>query len=118
MAYHLHINNLRRKRNGGVIYKIFYTLESYTQGHSVARSGELEISGSSSDSNFIRFKQITPEIAKGWVNENVDFIPIMEELDTSLSLLLDGTYTKGFPPNFHRTGSIPQLAIASRREKK
>lgn len=118
MAYHLHINNLRRKRRGGVIFKIFYTLESYTQGHTVARSGEIEISGSSSDSNFIPFRQITPEIARGWVYDNVDLSPIMVELDSSLSLLLDGTYTKGVPENFHRTGSLPSLSISTRKVKK
>lgn len=118
MSYNLHINNLRRKRKDGVIFKVFYTLESYTQGHSVSKSGELEISGSSSDSNFIRFNQITPEIARGWVYDNVDLNPIMSELDTSLSLLLDGTYTKGVPENFHRTGSLPSLAIAVRKVKK
>ena len=118
MSYNLHINNLRRKRNDGVIYKIFYTLESYTQGYSVSKSGELEISGSSSDSDFIPFNQITSEIARGWVRENVDLNPIMAELDSSLSLLLDGTYTKGVPENFNRTGSLPSLSIAVRKVKK
>ena len=118
MSYNLHINNLRRKRDGGIIFKIFYTLESYTQGHSVSKSDELEISGSSSDPNFIPFNQITHEIAKGWVYDNVDLSPIMTELDSSLSLLLDGTYTKGVPENFHRTGSLPSTAIAVKKVKK
>jgi hypothetical protein len=118
MSYDLHINNLRRKRRDGTIFKIFYTLESYSKGHSVSKSGELEISGSSSDSNFIRFNQITPEIARGWVYDNVDLNPIIAELNSSLSLLLDGTYTKGIPENFHRTGSLPSLAISVRKVKK
>lgn len=101
MEFNWNIEDITRISQDGLIYKIEYSYEAYTSGSSVIKRGEVNITGSSSDSNFIEFNTLSQDTVLSWITGS---IPVQEwetELSSSLSLLLDGTYIQGFPDNFH-----------------
>ena len=100
MDFHLHIENLVRTASNGLVFEIDYCYETYQNGHFAHKKGTIEITGSSSDPNFINFASLTPDEVKGWITGSLPISEWQTELSSSLALLENGTYIYGKPENF------------------
>ncbi len=66
------IYDLKRTIADGVITEIIYACESEYSGSGTRKIGELEVVGSTEDTDFIPYEDLTQDDVLGWIDSNVD----------------------------------------------
>lgn len=72
MTHTWKIYNLKRTIADGVVTTITYGCESKLENVSSRKIGDLTVTGSIEEENFIPYEELTPEIVLRWVTDNVD----------------------------------------------
>jgi hypothetical protein len=72
MTHTWKIYNLKRTIAEGVVTTITYGCESQLENASSRKIGNLTVTGSVEEENFIPYEELTPETVLGWVTNNVD----------------------------------------------
>jgi len=72
MTHTWKIYDLKRTIADGVVTTITYGCESELGNASSRKIGDLRITGSVEEENFIPYEKLTPEIVLGWVTSTVD----------------------------------------------
>lgn len=72
MTHNWKIYDLKRTISDNVVTEITYACESQLSGSNSRKIGELEISGSASDPDFIPFNDLTQDTVLGWVTGSID----------------------------------------------
>ena len=72
MTHTWKIYNLKRTIADGVVTTITYGCESQLENASSRKIGDLTVTGSVEEANFIPYEELTPEVVLGWVINSVD----------------------------------------------
>ena len=72
MEHNWAIYNLKRNLSDGLVTEVTYACESNYSGSGVRRIGDLEVSGSASDPDFIEYEDLTEGDVLAWVTGSVD----------------------------------------------
>ena len=97
MEFNWYINNLTRNTSDGLVYDVEYTYETIVSGSIARKWGNIEISGSSTDEEFIPFEDLTQVIVLGWITGSFDISTLQTELSYSVSKLVNGESTQETP---------------------
>ena len=97
MEFNWYINNLTRNTSDGLVYDVEYTYETIVSGSIARKWGNIEISGSSTDEEFIPFEDLTQDIVLGWITGSFDISTLQTELSSSVSKLVSGESTQETP---------------------
>ena len=79
------IYDLKRTIADGVITEIVYACESELSGSSTRKIGELSVTGSASDPDFVEYADLTEGIVLSWVTGSIDTTPIEVENSSSIA---------------------------------
>ena len=79
------IYDLKRTIADGVVNKITYACESEYSGSGTRKIGDLTITGSASDPDFISYTDLTEGIVVGWVTGSIDTSSIETENSSSIA---------------------------------
>jgi hypothetical protein len=82
MTHTWKIYDLKRTIADGVVTTITYGCESELENASARKIGDLTVTGSVEEENFIPYEELTQEIVLGWVTSSVDTASI-ETLNSS-----------------------------------
>ena len=66
------IYDLKRTTSNGVVTEITYACESQLSGSSTRKIGNLTVTGSADDADFIAYDDLTEDTVLGWVTDSVD----------------------------------------------
>jgi len=66
------IYDLKRTISSGVVTEVTYACESELSGSGTRKIGDLTLTGSTEDANFIAYEDLTQADVLGWVDSNVD----------------------------------------------
>lgn len=72
MTHNWKIYDLQRSVSDNVVTKITYACESHLSGSNSRKIGQLDISGSASDPDFIPFSDLTQDNVLAWVTGSID----------------------------------------------
>ena len=72
MTHTWKIYDLKRTIADGVVTTITYGCESQLENAISRKIGDLTVTGSVEEANFIPYEELTPEIVLGWVTSTVD----------------------------------------------
>lgn len=93
MDYTWKIYNLTRTTSDDVVYEVIYgciaTTSSYTSSYTHRQASTLEITGSSSDPDFIPYEDLTEDIVISWVTGSIDPLAFKTEVSASLALQIN-----------------------------
>ena len=80
------IYDLNRTLSDGMVSKAIYACESDESGYSSRKIGEVAFTtGSSSDSEFVAYEDLTEGIVLGWVTGSIDTTAIEVENSSSIA---------------------------------
>ena len=72
MTHNWKIYELKRTISDDVVTNITYACESHLSGSTSREIGDLTISGSASDPDFIAYENLTQDTVLGWVTGSID----------------------------------------------
>jgi len=72
MTHNWKIYDLKRTITDGIVTEIIYACESELSGSTTRKIGELTITGSTDDTDFIEYENLTEDIVLGWVTDSID----------------------------------------------
>lgn len=72
MTHNWKIYDLKRTISDNVVTNITYACESHLNGSTSRGIGDLIISGSASDPDFIAYENLTQDVVLGWVTSSID----------------------------------------------
>jgi len=88
ITYTWTINYLKRTKTDSVVTEVGYLCESDYNGIDVTQTGNLTLTGSTSDEGFIPFNNLTEETVLEWVSSNVDKTSIEAQNSSSIAELI------------------------------
>lgn len=103
MEHNWKIYDLKRTIADGVVTKVTYACESIHEGTGTRKIGELTVTGSVDDADFIAYEDLTQADVLGWVDSNIDKSAIETENSASIAQRIVAraaiTETNGTPWN-------------------
>jgi|SRR6056300_277104 len=79
------IYDLKRTISSGVVTEVTYACESELSGSGTRKIGDLTLTGSTEDANFIAYEDLTQADVLGWVDSNVDKTVFETENSSSIA---------------------------------
>jgi hypothetical protein len=79
------IYDLKRTITDGVVTKVTYACESSHEETFIRKIGELIVTGSAGDADFISYEDLTQADVLGWVDSNVDKTVFETENSSSIA---------------------------------
>lgn len=79
------IYDLKRTITDGVVTEIIYACESEFSGSGTRKIGELKITGSTEDVDFVAYENLTEDIVLGWVTSSIDTTAIETLCSSSIA---------------------------------
>lgn len=95
MSTEWRIYNLKRQASDGLVLEVEYGCEMNISGSAQYTTGKIELTGSTSDSNFISYDNLTEDTVLGWVTSSIDTSSIETELEDKITNLINGNYLLG-----------------------
>lgn len=95
MSTEWRIYNLKRQSSDGLVLEVEYGCEMNISGSVQYTVGKIELTGSTSDSNFISYDNLTEDIVLGWVTSSIDTSSIEADLENKITNIINGTYLLG-----------------------
>jgi hypothetical protein len=89
------IYNLKRQSSDGLVLEVEYACEMSISGSTDYTIGKLTLTGSSSDSNFVSYDNLTEDIVLGWVTSSIDTSIIESDLNNKITNILNGSHLLG-----------------------
>lgn len=86
MKYDWIVYDLERMISDGMVYRVVYGCEASHDGHDERSIHSLNLTtGSASDSDFIDYNNLTPDIVLGWITGSIDQSVIETSLSSSIA---------------------------------
>ena len=83
-----YIEGIKREASTGVVREVEWYLIKTHEQFSVNRKGVVELTGSSSDPNFIPFDDLTQHTVLGWITGSLDIASIYSDLSSTFNAVL------------------------------
>lgn len=95
MSTEWRIYNLKRQSSDGLVLEVEYGCEVTLDGRSDYTTGKINITGSSTDSNFTSFENLNEAMVLGWITSSIDTSSIESDLIDKLNNISNGTHLLG-----------------------
>ena len=89
------IYNLKRQSSDGLVLEVEYACEMNISGSTDYTIGKLILTGSSSDSNFVSYDNLTENIVLGWVTSSIDTSIVESDLNNKITNIINGNHLLG-----------------------